>query len=155
MSFEFARQLHQKAVAVDRICRLLEVSRSDYLAARRRRTVAPVVCEASVQLKAASAASECSFGTRRLRMAVASRGVVIGIFRSRRLMRRHGLRSAYKRKFVQTTDSKHALPISPNVLNRQFNPTPQGQLLGQRRDQAPLAALENGAGVAARLRQPR
>ena len=42
-------------------------------------------------------------------------------------MRQHGLRSAWKRKFVHTTDSKHALPISPNVLNRQFNPTQPNQ----------------------------
>jgi len=30
-------------------------------------------------------------------------------------------------KFVRTTDSKHALTISPNVLNRQFNPTRPNQ----------------------------
>ena len=65
-----------------------------------------------------------------MRTAVASRGVVIGIFRLRRLMRPHGLRSAWKRKVVHTTDSKHALPISPNVLDRQFNPTQPNQALG-------------------------
>jgi transposase InsO family protein len=27
-----------------------------------------------------------------------------------------------KRKFIHTTDSKHDLPIAPNVLARQFNP---------------------------------
>ena len=127
MSFELARQLQKKAVAVDQVCRLLEVSRSGYYAARRRSTVAPVVCEASVQLKAAFAASAGAYGSRRLRTAVASRGVVIGIFRLRRLMRQHGLRSTWKRKFVHTTDSKHALPISPNVLDRQFNPTQPNQ----------------------------
>ncbi|MFZ3083142.1 IS3 family transposase, partial [Rhodoferax ferrireducens] len=47
--------------------------------------------------------------------------------RLRRLMRKHGLRSVWKRKFVHTTDSRHALPISPNVLNRQFNPTRPNQ----------------------------
>ena len=122
------RQLQEKAVAVEQVCRLLEVGRSGYYAARRRSRVPPAVCEAGVQLKAAFAASGGAYGSRRLRTAVASRGVVIGIFRLRRLMRQHGLRSAWKRKFVHTTDSKHALPISPNVLGRQFNPTQPNQV---------------------------
>ncbi|WP_157979154.1 IS3 family transposase, partial [Rhodoferax ferrireducens] len=63
----------------------------------------PVVCEASVHMKAAFAASGGAYGSRRLRTAVASRGIVIGIYRLRRLMRKHGLRSVWKRKFVHTT----------------------------------------------------
>ena len=47
----------------------------------------------------------------------------MGRYRVRSLMRQHGLRSAGKRKFVHTTDSRHALPIWPNVLDRQFNAT--------------------------------
>jgi transposase InsO family protein len=123
MSFELVEQLQQKAVPVNQMCRLLGVSRSGYYTARKRDQVQPVVCEASVHLKAAFAASGGAYGSRRLRTAVASRGIVIGIYRLRRLMRKHGLRSVWKRKFVHTTDSKHALPISPNVLNRQFNPS--------------------------------
>ena len=127
MSFELVRQRQDKAVAVEQVCRLLAVSRSGYYAARRRSKAAPAVCEASVQLKAAFAASGGAYGSRRLRTAVASRGVVMGLYRLRRLMRQHGLRSAWKRKFVHTTDSKHALPISPNVLSRQFDPTQPNQ----------------------------
>ena len=127
MSFELVRQLQEKAVAVEQICRLLALSRSGYYAARRRSRVVPAVCEASVQLKAAFAASGGAYGSRRLRTAVASRGIVMGRYRVRRLMRQHGLRSAWKRKFVHTTHSKHALPISPNVLNRQFNPKQPNQ----------------------------
>ena len=84
MSFELVRQLQKKAVAVEQMCRVLEVSQSDYYAARRRGRVQPAVCEASVQLKVAFAASGGAFGIRRLRTAVASRGVVMGIYRLRR-----------------------------------------------------------------------
>lgn len=35
-------------------------------------------------------------------------------------MRANGLRSVWKRKFVHTTDSKHTMAVSPNVLARQF-----------------------------------
>jgi len=35
-------------------------------------------------------------------------------------MRARGLRSVWRRKFVHTTDSWHTMPVSPNVLTRQF-----------------------------------
>ena len=122
MSFELVQQLQQKAVPVDQVCRVLEVSRSGYYAARRRSQIAPAVCADTLELKAAFAASGGAYGSRRLRTAVASRGIVMGRYRVRRLMRQHGLRSSWRRKFIHTTDSKHALPISANVLDRQFNP---------------------------------
>lgn len=127
MSFQLVEQLQQKAVPVNQMCRILGISRSGYYTARKRGQVQPAVCAASVHLKAAFVASGGAYGSRRLRTAVASRGIVIGIYRLRRLMRQHGLRSVWKRKFVHTTDSRHALPISPNVLNRQFNPTRPNQ----------------------------
>jgi putative transposase len=127
MSFQLVEQLQQKAVPVNQMCRVLGISRSGYYAHRRREQVPPVLCEASVHVKAAFAASGRAYGSRRLRTAVASRGLVIGLYRLRGLMRKHGLRSVWKRKFVHTTDSKHALPISPNVLNRQFNPARPNQ----------------------------
>ena len=86
MSFQLVHQLQQKAVPAERTCRVLEVSRSGYYAARRRSQVVPVVCAASVELKAAFAASGGAYGSRRLRTAVASRGVVMGIYRVRRLV---------------------------------------------------------------------
>ena len=127
MSFALVEQLQQKAVPINQLCRVLAVSRSGFYAARRRAQAQRVVCEASVQLKAAFAASAGAYGSRRLRAAMAARGTVIGRYRVRRLMRAHGLRSTWKRKFVHTTDSRHALPISPNVLNRQFSPTRPNQ----------------------------
>jgi putative transposase len=127
MSFELVRQRQEKALAVEQSCRLLAVSRSGYYAACRRSQAVPAVCEASMQLKAAFAASGGAYGSRRLRTATAWRGVVMGLYRLRRLMRQHGLRMTWKRKFVPTTDSKHALPISFNLLNRQFNPTQPNQ----------------------------
>ena len=127
MSFKLVRQLQEKAVAVDQACRVLDVSRSGYYAARRRSLAPPAVCEASVQLKAAFAASGGAYGSRRLLTAVASRGIVMGRYRVRSLMSNHGLRSTWNRKFVHTTDSRHALPISPNLLNRQFNPIQPNQ----------------------------
>ena len=44
----------------------------------------------------------------------------VGKQRVKQTMRRHGIKAKGKRKFVVTTDSKHDLPISPNLLDRQF-----------------------------------
>ncbi len=83
--------------------------------------MSPKDVQASVQVKAAFAGSGKSYGSRRIRMALAHRGVPMGRFRVRRLMRENALRPVWKRKFVSTTDSKHDCPVAPNLLNRQFD----------------------------------
>ena len=121
MSYQLVEDLQKKAVTVSRACHILEVSRSGYYAAAKRRQTAPRACAASVHLRAAFAASGRTYGSRRLCAALSTRGVAMGRYRVRSLMRAHGLRSVWKRKFVHTTDSKHAMPVSPNVLARQFD----------------------------------
>ncbi len=51
-----------------------------------------------------------------------ARGIRVGKERVRRLMQRHGIKARGGRKFVVTTDSKHDLPIAPNLLARNFTP---------------------------------
>ena len=121
MSYQLVRQLQEKAIPVQHSCRVLDVSRSAYYEARRR-SAKPVLCKASVHLKAAFTASHQSYGSRRLVTAMANQGMRIGRHKTRRLMRQAGLKPVWKRKFVHTTDSKHDLPIAANILNRQFNP---------------------------------
>ena len=42
-------------------------------------------------------------------------------------MKKMGLKSVLKRKFVTTTNSKHTLPIAPNELDRNFTSTILGE----------------------------
>lgn len=104
------------------VCRLLGVSRSGFYEASKRAEAPASICPVTVQLKASFAASGGSYGSRPLRKALHAKGMEIGIYKIRRMMRANGLRSAWKRKFVHTTDSKHDLPVAENVLNRQFEP---------------------------------
>jgi putative transposase len=110
-----------KAIPVAQSCRVLGVSRSGFYEARRRAN-APAMCKATVHVRAAFVASHQSYGSRRMVTELCNRGISIGRFKVRRLMRQAGLRPVWKRKFVHTTDSKHDLPIAPNILARQFNP---------------------------------
>ena len=123
MSYQLVEQLHKKAVPVGRLCRVLGVSRSGYYGCRQRAKLAPKACLVSTQLKAEFAASGKVYGSRRLSAVLCAQGLRIGRHRVRRLMREHGLRSLWRRKFVHTTDSGHALPVSANVLARRFNPS--------------------------------
>ena len=110
-------------ITTGQACQALGVSRSGYyahLAARKQRLTETVVCAASVHLKADFAASHKAYASRRLRTAMAKRGLPMGRHRVRTLMRQSGLRPVWRRKFVHTTDSKHTMAVSPNVLNRQF-----------------------------------
>lgn len=102
------------------MCRLLGVSRSGVYAARRRPARTSGMLGAQVQ--AAFKASAGCYGSRRLRAALQAEGVTIGRYRVRRLMRALGLKPAWRRKFVHTTDSRHELPVAGNRLDRQFSP---------------------------------
>ncbi len=104
------------------VCRLLGISRSGFYEANKRAEARASICPVALQLKASFAASGGCYGSRPLRKALRAKGMEIGLYKIRRLMRANGLRSAWKRKFVHTTDSKHDLPIAENVLNRQFEP---------------------------------
>lgn len=121
MTYQVIHHLQKKAVAVTHSCRVLSVSRSGYYEAQRR-SAKPVVCTASVHLKAAFRASHQSYGSRRLVTAMGNQGIRIGRYKVRSLMRKAALKPVWKRKFIHTTNSKHALPIAANVLDRQFNP---------------------------------
>ena len=127
MSYQIVEQLHKKAVTVGQLCRMLGVSRSGYYGARQRAKLGPKACLVSTQVKAEFAASGKVYGSRRLCAVLRSQGLHIGRYRVRRLMREHRLRALWRRKFVHTTDSGHALPVPSNVLARRFDPSHANQ----------------------------
>lgn len=108
---------------ISRACQLLGISRSGYYEARRHEKDAQTICEVSVAVKATFHAHGGAYGSRRIQAYLKAKGRSIGRYRVRRLMREHGLKSKWRRKFVSTTDSKHDLPVAANILNRQFEPS--------------------------------
>lgn len=109
-----------KKATVSQWCRVLGVSRSGWYAARQRPTKSGSLLD--IQAKAAFEASGHSYGSRRLSLQLKSQGLAVGRHRARTLMRSNELRARWRRKFVHTTDSRHTLPVAPNVLARQFQP---------------------------------
>lgn len=111
------------AYPVMRMCRLLQVSESGYYAWRTR--IPSVRSREEPRLESEIAAAHQhtreTCGAERLQTELAVSGIRVGVHRIKRIRRKLGLRCKQKRRFRTTTDSKHALPIAPNVLNRQFD----------------------------------
>ena len=127
MNYRLVQQLQQKAISVQHSCRVLAVSRSGYYAAQQRSQRSKTLCVTTVRLRSVFEASGRSYGSRRLCHALNGQGIRIGRYRVRSLMRAGQLKPVWKRKFIHTTDSKHALPVFDNVLNRQFTPAAANQ----------------------------
>lgn len=122
MNYRLVQQLQQEAIPAAQACRVLEVSRSGFYAARHRQQRPATICSVSVHLQAAFAASGRTYGSRRLQTSLEQQGVQVGRYRVRSLMKKHSIKPVWKRKFTHTTDSKHDLPIAENILNREFEP---------------------------------
>jgi putative transposase len=74
-----------------------------------------------VHIRAAYAENRGAYGWPRIWRQLRTQGIRVGKQRVQRLMQQHGIRVRGKRRFrVTTTDSRHDLPIAPNLLNRNF-----------------------------------
>jgi putative transposase len=105
------------------MCQVLCVSRSGYYAWRSRPASSRAVAdnELVVEIKAAHDAGRGNYGSPRVHRVLRKNGWHVGKKRVARLMQREGIVVKRRKKFVITTDSKHADPIAPNVLNREFD----------------------------------
>ena len=74
-----------------------------------------------MHIKAIHAETRGGYGWPRIWKELLARGIRVGKQRVQKLMQRHGIRARGKRRFKVTTDSKHDLPISPNLLDRRFS----------------------------------
>ena len=119
---------HKAAWPVTLSCEVLEVSTSGYFEHQRRRAqAAPSQPGGRVSdenllanIRAIHAEVKGEYGWPRMWKELLGRGIRVGKQRVQQTMHRHGIKARGRRKFVLTTDSKHALPIAPNLLNRQF-----------------------------------
>ena len=104
------------------MCRVLDVSESGYHAWSKRGPSPRAIANArlEIEVKAAHERTRHTYGPERLQSDLADHGVAVGVSRIKRIRKKLGLRCKQKRKFKITTDSRHALPIAPNLLNREF-----------------------------------
>jgi transposase InsO family protein len=104
------------------MCTTLEVSRSGFYAWLKRGPSERQKSDARLTelIREIHKSSRGTYGAPRVHEALKAGGVQCGLNRVARLMKEAGLRSKVKRKFKATTNSKHAHPIAPNLLDQDF-----------------------------------
>jgi putative transposase len=98
---------------VQRLCKVLDVSPSGYFAWRRR-PASPRQREDLVllaQIRSSFALSRGTYGSPRMTRELREEGFNVGRRRTAR----------QKRRFKRTTDSHHAFPIAPNLIDQDFS----------------------------------
>lgn len=115
---------------VSNLCRALGVSESGYHAWRQRPPSRRSQEDArlTVAIKAAHVRTRETYGPERLQAELADQGIRVSVHKIKRIRRAEGLRCRQKCKFIATTDSRHKLPVAPNVLDRQFTTTAPNQV---------------------------
>lgn len=81
-------------------------------------------------VRSAYALSHETYGSPRMTRELQDSGIAIGRRRTARLMRENGLHARQKRRFKRTTDSQHAFPVAPNIIDQDFAATGPNQKWG-------------------------
>jgi putative transposase len=122
---------HRREFELGELCAALSVSTSGYRswkrggsAARKRLTDAQML----VLIRSIDRQWKNAYGSPRMVRELRDRGFPAGKQRVERLMRDNGIRARHKRRFKATTDSKHALPVASNLLDRNFQPLEPNQV---------------------------
>jgi putative transposase len=113
----------RKLYPVSVSCEVLEVSASGYFNWLRRRESGhggPARRHSDeallAHIRAIHAEVKGEYGWPRMHKELLARGIRVGKDRVRKLMQQHGIKARTKRKFVVTIDSRHSLPVAPDLL---------------------------------------
>jgi putative transposase len=114
---------HEEGFAIVPMCRILNVSKSGYYAWKNRKP-SPRRLEderLKVAIRAAHERGRGTYGPEKIQEKLAHvENMAAGVNRIKRLRRALKIRCKQVRKFKATTDSKHNLPVAPNLLNQNF-----------------------------------
>jgi putative transposase len=105
------------------MCRVLKVSRSGYYRWLKRKPSRRALDNQRLdaEIREIYDGSKGRYGSPKITRELRDRGRKVGKNRVARRMRKAGLRSKVRRKYRVTTDSKHNLPVAPNLLERNFS----------------------------------
>ncbi|WP_436841399.1 IS3 family transposase [Tunicatimonas pelagia] len=120
--FAFMKQ-HTHQFAIEKMCKVLRVSRSGYYKWLQRKPSKRSEENDQLQkkIKTIFDKSHQRYGSPKITHELKKEGMHVSRPRVARMMKKMGLKSIVKKKYVVTTDSKHNFPASENLLNRQFS----------------------------------
>ena len=113
---------HEKQFPVAMMCRNLSVSRSGYYAWKQRPISDRKKADQSLadDIKRIFDDEKGRPGSPRITRRLREEGTPAGRHRVARIMRSQGWRAKAARKYKATTNSKHSLPVAPNLLGQDF-----------------------------------
>lgn len=124
--FEEIGEAAAKGEAVTRLCAIAQVNRAGFYRFRQPRQQPPE--EMGIRDQIQKIAVEFpAYGYRRITAALRDRGLVVNHKRVLRMMREDNLLCVRRRRFAVTTDSRHPLPVYPNLAGK-MEPTAVNQL---------------------------
>jgi len=115
---------------VSMLCRVLDVAPSGYYAWIKRRLSNHDGSEMRLELeiRAAHKRTRQTYGPERLQRDLADNGIIVSVYRIKRIRKKLGLRCRQKRRFKVTTDSRHSLPVAENLLGQKFEASAPNQI---------------------------
>lgn len=118
-----------KSYPLQQVCNLLNLNRSGIY--RRKQVKTKLLSEheqfINERICKLFELSGKNYGSRRIQHALLAENIQIGRYKVRRIMNQKGLKTTWARAFIKTTDSKHKMSVSANVLNQEFNPVSTNQ----------------------------
>ena len=116
---------YQGMFSVEKMCKVLKVSRSGYYNWLARKPSARQIDNQDILqlIREIHKESKGRYGSPKITRELCKRGIQVSRPRVARLMKAAGIRSVVHRKFrIKTTDSSHHYLISKNQLDRKFTP---------------------------------
>lgn len=128
MRFAFISQ-HESTWPVTLMCQVLEVSRSGYYAWKNRPNSKQAERRARMtkMIQIVHAESRQTYGSPRMHRRLLALGYRCCVNFVAKLMRIAEIAAKTRRKFKCTTDSRHTMPVAPNLLARDFSPARTNQ----------------------------
>ncbi len=116
-------QREQGNYSLTLLCRVLQVSRSGYYAFLQRAEQPADLTDERVlvaEVQRIAHETRATYGSRRMMVELQARGYAVRRYRTRTLMRQAQVAVKQRRRWTTTTQSRHAHPVAPNYLARQF-----------------------------------
>ena len=114
---------HKNTYPADLMCQLLGVSRPAYYAYLNKggTQTTPEHDELIDWVKDIARLTDDTYGSRRMKVALNLLSYPVSRQKARKLMKEAGVQVKRRRKYKNTTNSNHQLPIFDNLLNRDFD----------------------------------
>src|SRR5699024_8494944 len=118
LKYKFMEQ-HKHMFSIVKMSSVLGVSRSGYYRWRARGPSTRTIENKHLtqQIKQVWLDSGKTYGSPRIHAVLRAQGETVSRLRVARLMRKAGIASQLRRKWVATTDSAHPLPVADNLLD--------------------------------------